>query len=306
MKRNTTAFTFAMALIAGSAYAGGPPKGTTYILFTDHCDGMTINYSGSGSFITGLHDNYNCAGASTFVGGIQATMTGVSTGSGSDVRAALADYIGSLEYNNAAVQYYLDFTTLKYGAYIESSGYGAETLITKGTFTIGSGPASQIGGINSLQGAAPDTDPDTSASTYPAGPYILSWPTSYCEFFIVETGQHQTAGGQDNQYDCEYPNSPFAASNATLASDVTGTAGAALIGTDNFAEIAGYGPDTLLNWYFNFTNGSWAVYSFYTDSSGYPDVVWYLVNGTQYCNCYFTLTPGSTPPYLSGTIPAWY
>jgi len=282
---NRTAFLIlflGLALVAFPVY-GQVPTGTTTLTFDGFCDGATITYSGSGSFISGTHDNYDCAGSTTFVGGAVAQDSRLKPiGFKPQVVANLTDNVGGLALGGEALQLYLDFVNNSWSFYAEGTGSGAETLLNKGTFTISDARVPLYGGVGAWQGAggmADDSDVTTPlASAFPKGTYDIS-PDGFCDYFHLTAKGNKVGGVHDISTNCGGVSAPAAANNSTLQADLNGTAGASLVLTDNEWYLNGEGQ-VFDNYYFNFTSNTWAVYVA-SDSTGLV----YFNSGT------FTLTP---------------
>lgn len=246
---------------------GQIPTGTTSVAFAGYCDGATITYSGSGSFISGTHDNYDCAGSQTFIAGVAATDSRIaSVGFKPTLVANMTDNLGVLVFSGAGVQFYLDFSSSGFSFYKESDSTSPEKRVVKGTFTIVSQPVARYGGVAAWQEAGEPDDSDTVGDAgFPKGTYDIVL-TDHCDYLHVTTKGNTVGGVHDFATNCGLINAPVAANNATLSSDVAGTAGASLVGTDNEYSINGSG-DEPVNFYFNFTNMTFAVYGA-VDSSG--------------------------------------
>ena len=246
------------ATLVGSAVAQ-IPTGTTSISFNGFCDGATITYSGTGSFISGTHDNYDCAGGSTFIGGVAAQIVKFAPGEGiaPTVVANMADNVGAVGLSNGAVQLYLDFNKSTFGVYAETGGVLAEQMINQGKFKIVSSPVTSGAGTAVWQGPLQNGPQPYPGPGYPSGTYDL-YLNGYCDYFHVTTYGNRVGGIHDFATNCGSPNAPLAANDASLASDVDGTAGPSLVTTDNALNI--FGSDIMINYYFNFAAGTWTLY----------------------------------------------
>jgi hypothetical protein len=298
-KRNRLAL---LSSLAGLALAATPigaqtPSGTTTVTFNGYCDGMTVTFSGTGSFLSGTHNNYDCNGDTTFIAGVIGQDILLQPNPSPTLRPNLADNVGVLMYHNEPVMYYLDFTDNSWAAYAETNGTSPESLLSKGTFTIVSNNAlPRIGGIATWQDkAAPDDTPKTlvSVTAYPRSPYTISF-SNHCDYFFVYIGAFQQAGGTHVNFDCGGTNTPFAGNNSSLQSDVTGVSGAgqSLIETDNESSIDGFG-DVIFTYYFDFSSGTWTLYQA-NSSSGLT-----LLNSGS-----FTVTPGIVVPVPPPNAPS--
>jgi len=123
-----------LAILSGTTLVGTLraqiPAGTTSVSFNGFCDGATITYTGTGSFISGTHDNFDCAGGQTFIGGVSAQVLKFAPGEGMApaLVANMADNVGVLGLSNGALQLYLDFRKNTFGVYAETDATQPERL----------------------------------------------------------------------------------------------------------------------------------------------------------------------------------
>lgn len=260
-----------LAILSGTVLVGSLtaqiPAGTTSVSFVDFCDGATITYSGTGSFISGTHDNFDCAGGQTFIAGVSAQVLKFAPGEGTApaLVANMADNVGVLGLNNGALQLYLDFTKDTFSFYKETDSASPEGLVKQGKFKIVNSPVSLGGAVAAWQGPATPTNPAPNpGSAYPSGTYDLYFD-GYCDYLHLTTNGNRVGGVHDQSTNCGEPNAPVAANDASLAADVAGTPGASLVTTDNV--LATEGEDCVINYYFNFAAGTWVLYAA-CDSSG--------------------------------------
>ena len=269
-----------LAILSGTMLVGSLsaqiPAGTTSVSFVDFCDGATITYSGTGSFIVGTHDNFDCAGDQTFIGGVSAQGLKFAPGEGTApaLVANMADNVGVLGLSNGALQLYLDFTKDTFSFYEETDSAHPEALVNQGKFKIVNSPVSSGSGVAAWQGPVTPTNPAPNPGpAYPSGTYDVYFD-GYCDYLHLTTNGNRVGGVHDLATYCGIPNAPVAANDASLAADVDGTAGASLVTTDNELNID-YGDDCVVNFYLDFAASTWSLYAA-CDSSG----LFFLNSGT--------------------------
>jgi hypothetical protein len=191
-----------LSIVAVPIY-GQIPTGTTSVAFTGFCDGATITYSGSGSSISGTHDNYDCAGSQTFIAGVAATDSRIAgVGRKPTLVANMTDNLGTLVFSGAGVQFYLDFANGGFSFYKESDSSSPEGLVVKGTFTIVSQPVARYGGVAAWQGAGEADDSDAVGdAALPKGTYDIVL-TGYCDYLHVTTKGNKVGGVHDFATNC--------------------------------------------------------------------------------------------------------
>ena len=254
-----------LAILSGTMLVGSLsaqiPAGTTSVSFVDFCDGATITYSGTGSFISGTHDNFDCAGDQTFIGGVSAQVLKFAPGEGTApaLVANMADNVGVLGLSNGALQLYLDFTKDTFSFYEETDSAHPEALVNQGKFKIVKSPVSSGSGVAAWQGPVTPTNPAPNPGPgYPSGTYDINFD-GFCDYLHLTTNGNRVGGVHDLATDCGLTNAPVAANDASLAADVTGTAGASLVIADNVENID-FGFDCILNYYLDFAASTWANY----------------------------------------------
>jgi hypothetical protein len=177
----------ALVLMVGPLSA--QPQGSTTILLTGFCDGMTLNVSGL--LIGGTQNNYDCHGSTTVIGGNVSTDFLMQPRIFPDSRANVASELGPL-LSGCQMNYYLDFASSKWANYKSCAGE-PEILVNKGSFTISAGAPAHGRGTPSMVAngsAAGDTavtDPILE-SGFPQGSFDISWG-DFCD------GMHVTTSG---------------------------------------------------------------------------------------------------------------
>lgn len=258
--RHFTLLLTLLGLVLFIAPAGAqPPQGSTTITFNGFCDGATIVLSGD--FIRGSHNNYDCAGSNTFLAGVVSTVSRVKPAGfkgGSD--AVLMDNVLVMLGSGCPLVMYLDFQNSGWAFYTSCDGVTPETLLNRGTFTVtpNSQPKAHFGGVAAWQGAGvPDDSDFTTASSYPKGPYSVSFD-GYCDFLAVNTKGNTLGGTHDLATNCDASNVPAAGNNANQPGDLTGTSGPGAFLTDN--EALQFGSDCMVNFILTWSNSTWAAY----------------------------------------------
>jgi hypothetical protein len=260
----------ALALSTGLAHAQASstqyesaaiPIGTTSVSFNGFCDGATITYSGSGSLISGTHDNWNCAGGETFIAGVLGRDLKIAPGEGTwpATVANMADNVGVLGLSNGALQLYLDFAKDTFSIYKETDGVSSERLVNQGEFKIVRRHVSSCRGrMAAWQGPVVKYNPAPNpGSAYPSGTYDINFDC-YCDFLHLTTYGNRVGGIHDFSA-CGDSDAAVAANDSILAADADGTAGASLVATDNEFNIIN-GLDCATNFYLNFATSTWSVY----------------------------------------------
>ncbi len=276
-----------MFMLAQSLYA--QRSGLTYsIIFNGYCDGLTVTV-GSNGFVTGTHDNYDCAGSQTWVDGINSITVGKFDSLEDIGPISLADNIGVLLLDNSATTYYLNFKNSTWGLYVESDGVLPEQWWNGGTFSVVEAFVTSGAKKASWQKrSASVTEPNFTVSGYPTGTFeLLFWDNThsfeYCDYFQL-TAYGDVVGGVHNYADgCGIGANAPAGGNYTFLGNgivVIGTphgplgvvGGRGLLTTDNSGELIGAG-DVTFSYYFSFQSGIWAVYE--TDgTTGFQLINW--------------------------------
>jgi hypothetical protein len=285
MKKLTLMLTLlALALMVGPLSA--QPQGFTTILFTNFCDGMTLNVSGL--LIGGTHNNYDCAGSSTEIGGNISTDFLLQPRIFPDSRANVASEIGPL-LAGCQINYYIDFANSKWANYISCAGE-PEAIINKGTFTIsagavahGSGGPSRVANGSAAGDAA--VEDAILESGFPASPFDITWD-GFCD------GMHVTTKGT--------------ALGATLTGCATGIAAGNNANVDlSLANQGGSGLTKGANISSNVDNPCILTYNVF-----YSQLVWanWLTCGGEIPAVLnqgtFTLTAGAPPKFGKGVSSA--
>jgi hypothetical protein len=230
----------ALAALAAPLFAQVPP-GTTVLTFDGFCDGVTM--TSNGNYLAGTHDNYDCAGSSTFVAGVVGADFLLQPNLMMTSRANLADNVG-LILLACPLNLYLDFTINGWAYYESCDGVSPETLVNKGTFTISTDGVKPLrsGGVASYQthnaspSAAENGEP---AASYPKGTYTISFPGG-CDYITV-TAKGSRLGGTHNFSACGDSNSVVAGNDSNLpAPIVEGVAGPGAILQDTVLASLDY------------------------------------------------------------------
>jgi hypothetical protein len=177
----------------------------------------------------------------------------------------MADNVGVLGLSNGALQLYLDFTKDTFSFYEETDSMSPEGLVSPGEFKVVKSPVSSGSGPAAWQGPLIPSPAPKPVPSYPSGTYDVYFD-GYCDYLHLATNGNRVGGVHDLATDCELPNAPVAANEASLAADVDGTAGASLVTTDNELNIDDAG-DCLANYYLDFAASTWSVYAA-CDSTG--------------------------------------
>jgi hypothetical protein len=179
MKKLTMLFAIsALALMVGPLSA--QPQGTTTITFDGFCDGFTLNVSGL--VLGGTHNNYDCAGSNTIVGGdtsvdflLQPRPLGKSS------RANVTSEVGPILLG-CDINYYLDFSNNSWSLYLTCAGE-PEALGNKGTFTITppAAGAAKHASRSTIQTINQQPDPDAGTEAgIPQGNFDISFD-GFCD-----------------------------------------------------------------------------------------------------------------------------
>ena len=270
-----------------------------------YCDGATLTFSAGSSFVSGTHNNYDCQGDSTWLDGVNSTLTALYPKEGVEP-VALSDNVGVLKYGNSALTLYLNIKNQTWSYYLESGGVLPETRINQGTFKFVADVVLTESATNLASWQNPGTvvaDPNYVLSGYPAGTYELTLYDAdneeYCDFFRVTADGRRVGGYHDLATVCRLgSNAPTGGDYALLANDVVvgggpdsssgGVAGHSLLLTDNEGVID-FEEDYTLNYYFNFDKSMWSLYA--TDGT----------TGLQLFNWgYFVVVPYN--PLKPGTV----
>jgi hypothetical protein len=267
-----------MFMLAQSLYA--QKSGLTYtIAFNGYCDGATITV-GTNGFVTGTHDNYDCAGDNTWVDGITSLPVGKFDGEEAIGPVSLADNLGVVDagdFADGAVVLYLNFTTKTFSFYTEITGDGSEQYDNSGTFTIvEEAAASRSGAPSWKKHSAVISLPFFSVSGYPTGTYDLLLYQSgsaaeYCDFFTLTANGDRVGGVHNFTASCGEPanaaaggNYSFLGTGVITMTNAQGNpigvgGGRGLFTTDNADEVL-FAVDYTENYYFDFQSRLWTVY----------------------------------------------